>query len=91
MMGFGTSDEIDEEGRNDRRNIQFLKSICFAHFGDTTKWVQISWEMTVLPLKLGKSGFGVRNGFGTNMKVEEIFKTSVSGQNTNHENIGKIL
>ncbi|GGZ93420.1 hypothetical protein GCM10010301_73550 [Streptomyces plicatus] len=44
-----------------------------------------------MPLKLGKSDFRVRDGFGINMKVEEIFKTSVSGQNTHHENVGKIL
>ena len=50
IISFGASDGFDEEGRNDRRNIQFPKSICFAGFGDIEICVQDLCEKTVLPL-----------------------------------------
>ena len=48
------SDGFDEEGRIDRRNIYFPKSIYFTSFEYIENSVQILYKKTVLPLSLAK-------------------------------------
>ena len=48
------SDGFDEEGRIDRRNFYFPKSISFTSFVDIENSVQILCKKTVLPLSMAK-------------------------------------
>ena len=66
---FQASDGFDEEGRIDRRNFYFPKSIYFTSFGDIENSVRIFCKKTVLPLSLAKQSLEVSNENGTNTKV----------------------
>ena len=76
------SDGFDEEGRIDRRNFYFPKSIYFTSFGDIENGVQILCKKTVLPLSMAKQALEVSNGNGANTKVVGNHKISQMGQNT---------
>ena len=80
------SDGFDEEGRIDRRNFYFPKSIYFTSFGDIENSVQILCKKTVLPLSMAKQGLEVSNGNGTNTKVVGNHKIHSTEQITDFQN-----
>ena len=80
------SDGFDEEGRIDRRNFYFPKSIYFTSFGDIENCVQILCKKTVLPLSMAKQSLEVSNGHGANTKVVGNHKIHSTGQITDFQN-----